>query len=115
MMSLATIHALEDEAARRAARKHLRPYVIWDANEIESYPPFPFPNLGSHRDRGWELVSEWICDSSGFGASDEPALTVERLKNELRITQAEHPRYGYGIISEGQFQIILGVFEEQDG
>lgn len=117
MMSLETIKALEDMAAKRAAQKNLVPYVPFDENEIRSYGKdgvrFPFPSLGSHRPEGWDLVGDYLCDSSGLGADDEPALTSGQLRLKLLVDYAKDETYGYAIISEGQFQIVLGVFEKE--
>jgi hypothetical protein len=113
MMSLDSIQQLSREATRKASRKHLEPYVPHDEAEIESYPPFPFPNLGDHKAKGWKLVDTLFVDSSGFGASDEPALSVRQLKAKLLELQRADKTYGYGIVEAGQFQLYLGVFERR--
>ena len=43
-------------------------------------------------------------DSSGFGASDEPALSFGQFKKILKVG------FGYAIIEEGQFQVYVGEF-----
>jgi hypothetical protein len=114
MMDLRTIKALEDEQAERAASERSEPYVPWDCAEIQEYAlarPFPFPNIGSYRPDGWKLVDEWLCDKTGWGQESEPALTVDGLKRKLVLDCEAHETHGFAIISEGQFQIVLGVFE----
>ena len=114
MMSLRTIEVLADEAAARAAKTGLEPYQPWDEVEVEGYGAshgFPFPNIGSHRPRGWRLVETLFCDATGMGADWEPALTVSALRAKLIEHQREGREYGYAIIEEGQFQLTLGVFE----
>jgi hypothetical protein len=108
MLDYQTIRELSDKAAREAARKNLTPYVPFNAAEIDDYPPFPFPNLGSHRPAGWQLVDEWFCDSSGLGADDEGALSTRQLIARLRENVPNG--YGYGVIEAGEFQVVLGVF-----
>ena len=115
MMSLSAIRALADEQARKAARAKKQPYVPHDAAEIDRWTRFPFPNIGSYRPPGWKLVDDWLCDKSGFGAPHEPALTVEQLKARLKDHTEAEQTYGYAIIEEGQFQIVLGVFEQIEG
>jgi hypothetical protein len=102
------------EACRKAAKTGMLPYVPLHEDEIDAFPPFPFPFLGDYRPTGWKLVEELFCDSSGFGASDEPALSVEQLKRKLtELQRTEGKAYGYGIIEAGQFQLYLGVFERR--
>jgi hypothetical protein len=114
MMSLATIHALEREAGKNAAQEGLLPYVPIHENEIETYPPFPFPILGDYRPKGWELVEELFCDSSGWGGSGEPALSVPQLKRKLiELQRANNATYGYGVTEAGEFQLYLGVFKRR--
>lgn len=123
MFSPATIREMEYKAAREAARKGRRPFVIHDEAEIDRFPPFPFPFIGDHCPKGWAVITDddgkditLFVDTSGFGAADEPALTVNQLKNELRNwlkKGAEEKRtFGFALISLGQFQGYLGVFEK---
>lgn len=108
MMGIETIKQMSREAGERAAREGKRPYLL-DDGEIETLPPFPFPNLGSYVPDGWEEVERLFVDASGFGADWEPALTVEQFKDELR--EREGKGYGYAIVEAGQFQVYVGVFK----
>lgn len=103
-MSERAIIAESDRAAKIAARKKRVPYIVWP-RDVAKWPPFPFPNIGSYRPKGYKLVDTILCDNSGFGSSDERALTAAQLK--LRIKKG----FAYAIIEEGQFQILLGEFE----
>lgn len=115
-MDPSTIKALEDEQAKKAARSKKKPYVPFDGDEIRGYAtngkPFPFPNIGSYRPKGWTLVEELFCDKSGLGEDWEPALTIDQLKNKLLEHMQSDKDYGYAITSEGPFQLYLGVFEK---
>jgi hypothetical protein len=108
MMSLSTIRQLSREAAERAADQGKRPYLV-EQEDIEYWRdrqvPFPFPNLGDYVPDGWEQVDTLFCDSSGWGAPGEPALTREQLLDVLE------PGFGYAVIEAGQFQVYLGKFK----
>lgn len=104
MMSLATINALATEQGQKARTLDLEPHYITFQEEIDSYPPFPFPNIGGYVPKGFEEIDSVFVDSSGFGASDEPALTIDQLKKWLE------PGYWYAITEEGQFQIYISKF-----
>lgn len=111
MWSLEVINYLNNEAARKARRQHKEPHVP-TLDDIDNYPPFPFPHLGPFVPPGWEQVEDalWFADSSGWGRDDEPALSVRRLKNELRQYIAENPTHGFGIVECGQFQCYVAAF-----
>lgn len=113
MMDTDTIRALADEQAEIAAREGHTPYVPWDAAEVDAYGVsrnVPFPNIGSYEPFGWELVESQLVDSSGFGADDEPALTLPQLR--AWVSENLRASSGYAIIEEGQFQIVIGRFQK---
>jgi hypothetical protein len=66
------------------------------------------PNIGDYRPKGYKLVDTLFVDKYGFGTEREPALThgqlVQRVKNFGL-------NYGYAIIEEGEFQMVVGVFK----
>jgi hypothetical protein len=105
MWSLEVINQLNKEAGDKARAQRVEPYFIHYPEEIDGYPPFPFPNIGDDEPEGWEQVDDFFCDSSGFGSSSEPALTPEQLKRKLE------PGFGYAIIETGQFQLVIGKFK----
>ena len=53
MWSLETLDYLNRQAARKAGRSNREPYVP-ALEEIDNFPPFPFPNLGPYVPAGWE-------------------------------------------------------------
>lgn len=112
MMSLGTIHAL---ASGRVAGgvEDREPYVPWDADEVDGYPPFPFPNIGSYEPEGWEEVVRFFCDKTGWDYSGG-ALTHVQLKERLKRTISEAVKLGrtvgFAIVEEGQFQLYVGAF-----
>jgi len=112
MWSLETLDYLNREAARKARNAKREPFVP-SLKDINNFPPFPFPNLGPYVPAGWERVEDavWFVDSSGWGRSDEPALTVEQLKNELRQYVGENPDHGFAIVECGQFQCYVSAFK----
>jgi hypothetical protein len=104
MMSLEAIKDESRRQARRAARLHKRPY-IYEEDDKGKFPPFPFPNIGDYRPKGYRLVNQYFVDKTGWGTSSEPALTLDQLLEVLR------PGMGYAIIEEGEFQLYIGEFE----
>ena len=113
MMSLEAIKAESLEASARAARYHLKPYVVYDTVELGNMPPFPFPAFGDeYEPKGWEFVEELFCDSSGMGADDEPALTARGLLDYIEQHLYEDDTYGYAIGRVGQFQVYVKVFKK---
>lgn len=107
MYDLATIKSMNAERGREARKAGKEPFTITSESQISTMPPFPFPNIGSHRPKGWKLIEEYFVDSSGLGASDELALTTSQFKAKLKVGRA------YAIIEEGQFQVRVGEFVRQ--
>jgi len=116
MMSGSQIRSMQQEAAEEAARNSLTPFVYWKHDDLG--PPFPMPNLGDYVPPGWERVDDFMVDSSGFGAPDEPALTVDqfraRIEREIAKYNAESKTVGWAIIEVGQFQVVIGEFTMVD-
>lgn len=107
MYSLEVIEQINREAASAACEDDKEPLLITSEEQIADMPPFPFPALGDYVPLGWRDTGERLfCDSSGIGAPEEPALTTDQLKLKLEVGKA------YAIVEEGQFQVYLGVFEE---
>lgn len=62
--------------------------------------------------KGYELIKEFFVDNSGFGSSDEPALTPDRFIRELAdILKENHSCYSF-ITNAGQFQVYIGIFKK---
>ena len=100
MYSLATIIDMNEEATRKAKHSGKRPLEF--TGDLDN---LSIPNLGNYVPRGWKLVKTYFVDSSGFGSEDEPAMTIEMFKRQLKVG------YGYAVIEEGQFQVYVGEFE----
>ncbi len=108
MFSLATIDYLAREAAEKAAKKKLVPFLV-EKEDLRKMPPFPFPNLGDYRPPGWELIDEFFVDHSGWGKPGERALTAKQFLAKIE------PGFGYGIIEQGEFQLWVGKFRQKGG
>jgi hypothetical protein len=57
---------------------------------------------------GYTFIKSYFVDSSGFGFSDELAMTFNAFIDEIK------PGYAYGIIDAGQFQVYIGEFKPLD-
>jgi hypothetical protein len=77
MMSLEAIRYVNQQIGARAAQEGLVPYVPFNADETDYYPPFPFPHLGYYQPDDWERTeAHWFIDKTGWGREEEPALTA---------------------------------------
>jgi len=116
MMSLALIEELNREAGDKARTEDIHPYLIKTLTQINNMPPFPFPFVGDAAEdfdiRYGERITNLFCDSSGMGAEDEPALTVNQLVEKLKeLFFANHEELRVAIVEHGQFQLYLGVWK----
>ena len=62
--------------------------------------------------KGYSLIVELFCDSSGFGSPDEPAMTPSQLIDELKRITNERGTVYTAITGQGQFQVYVGVFQK---
>ena len=114
MLSAQTLHDINTTIAVKAAQKGLTPYVPWNLEEVQEHGVdfLRFiPNIGYLELPDWDLVESHLCDKSGLGREDEPALTVGQTLELIEEWTAKGS-YGYAIIEEGQFQVVLGIFEK---
>jgi hypothetical protein len=104
MMDLQTISRLSREQARRAARLHKKPYLFEEEDRgIGCF--INFPNIGDYRPKDWELGETYFVDKFGF-EYDGRALSHKMLAERLKAG------YGYAIIEEGEFQLVVGEFKQ---
>jgi hypothetical protein len=111
MMSLRAIIAVNQEIAAEAAQERLVPYVPFNLDEIDFWPPIPFPNLGYFEPDGWEKTDQsWFVDKTGVGRSKEPAMTLDQFKRAIREYVRKNPGHGFAITEEGEFQATISAF-----
>jgi hypothetical protein len=106
MYGLETIREMNKKKGQVSAKKNLKPYVLLSTSDVDTMPPFPFPNFGTYRPKDWKLINTYFVDSSGWGSSGEMALTVSEFKQKLRVG------FGYAIVEAGQFQVYVGEFKK---
>lgn len=109
MMSAEVIHDMALKAARKAAREKKIPLVI----EKEDLPLLAqgepirggFPFLGEYVPKGWTRTENtYFVDSSGWGSSSEPALSLQRFLEKVV------PGRGYAVVEAGQFQVYVAEY-----
>jgi len=137
MMDIETIVALNKEQGRKSKRNAIKP-VRFEEEDIEQAregiisPLKKIVNLGDYVPKGWkrfntkkiadqlEISFSWkilnngglFVDSSGFGSDSEPALSVNQFLEMIIKLYDFNKDLGFAIYSEGQFQLTVGVYEE---
>lgn len=108
---------MDEIAAERAAEAEEEGLVPLRAKEIlvyfEATGRFNIPFLGTYVPTGWirdDNIQPLFVDSSGFGAEDEPALTISQFVKRLETFAKSTDPYGFGILEAGQFQLYIGVY-----
>lgn len=131
MMSQSTIDDLNRTASADAAKLHRHPFVV-EQGDIDKWkadlasrrtPTLPFPMLGNKDPQGWQADPG---DGEGYGRGDFDSngdLFVSKLavfqKDGPAATLAElighlKPGKGYGLHSEGQFQVFVRQYRKAD-
>ena len=127
MMSLREINRITDEMAAKAERRNTRPKVFGAFADPSTVRGIPF--IGTYRAPGWVTASieelttpsdvpysrvantnatepYLMVDKSGWGGSNEPALTIGELCSLIRA----NPTLGWAVVEEGQFQVVVAAF-----
>ena len=119
MWDLDTIIRMNEKASQEAAEARSKPLRLpvgfaWPPTEAK--PPMSVPFLGDQKeaefDEQFVRLDTLFVDTSGFGAEDEPALTLHQLGAKLRELSEEHGPLYLGILESGPFQAYLGVWKE---
>ncbi len=102
MLSLEEIKRVNTEAMKKAERETEQPYVakVDGDTGVRSAP-----NIGDYTPNGWRPTKKYFVDSSGFGASDELALTFSQFLMKVK------EGYGYAVCERGEFQVYIQEFE----
>lgn len=114
MWGLETIRKINHEAAVKAREARLEPTVLESEEQLEDWPPFPLPHLGdacADIDKENERVETLFVDSSGMGAENEPALTINQFKTQLKSLMGEYGSLKLAIEDQGQFQVHIAVWK----
>ena len=139
MMDVQTMDELQSKAAYHARVNKLQPKTfsedeLLNMSDGDISGLKDIPDFGHYRPQGWKrfnvkdikskLTHQYkiydgnknhgtlFCDASGFGRSDEPAMTLYECLETIQELNYIRPGLGYGIVRTGQFQIDLGVFVE---
>lgn len=137
MMDIETIVAMNKEQGRKAKRNGRGPTQFEEEDIIQAEEGLLTPlkkitNLGNYIPKGWKrfntnelkdqlgLPYDWkfldngglFVDSSGFGSDNEPALSVRQCLETISKLLRIRDDLGFAICSEGQFQLTIGVYEE---
>lgn len=126
MLSSGQIVRMSEDQAKLSKVVGLRP-VAYTFDDLRTFPPFPFPFIGSYVPDGFEAIEDesgnvvtLFADSSGFGRDDELALSVNGLVRELGKLVLRYGQPGHnvnrslilyaGIVESGEFQVVVGLF-----
>ena len=115
MIEAKEVIAIIDRMTEIAKRKQTQPAVptaamreAWLRGSDLGGMGFKLSSLGDFVPDGWELVETHFVDTSGFGRSDEPALSFTRF---AKLLATANPKYGFAVTSAGQFPAHVGEYK----
>ena len=104
--------AITQQRRREAAEEGLEPYVPGCPDAIDFWQRIRLPNIGYLEPDGWERTEQsWFVDKTGWGRTNEPALTLEQFKKELHNYIRANSAAGYAVTQEGEHQLVVSAFK----
>lgn len=112
MMGIEYIRQINEERGTEAKYLGLEPVVLDVDSPFLNEDIRSIPHLGNYVPDGWELEKSHFVDATGWGSPDEPAMTFDQFRTQIRMedANADEP-IGFAIIEAGQFQIYIGQFK----
>ena len=114
MWGLETIRHMNEEAATKARDVGSVPYRMGSLDELDKWPPFPFPHLGyacGEVDGTHKRLDTLFVDSSGYGSEGEAALTLGAFIARLTALYDEHGPLLLAVEEVGQFQVYIAIWK----
>jgi len=110
------IERLNREAAKRARIRQIEP-ARWENPEVPfSETPPTIPDLGdacADWDARFKRVDTLFMDISGWGAEEEPSLTLDQFQTQMASLISLHGPCLLAIEERGQFQAYIAVWAEE--
>lgn len=112
MYSLETLKSLNDnEVKAYFDEKPLKRILISrDAFQAPDYTGADVSGIEEHF--GVKILKEYFVDSSGFGSSNEPALTIADFTAAIALLLRSNRKRQYfaAVTGAGQFQVFVTIF-----
>jgi len=93
------------------------PYVPSGTDELDGFPPFPFPVLGNILPDGWEPAGQHWPVRTGNGDGDGLAIECDEFKRSLAGYIRRNPGHGFAVVEEeDEGEAVVAAFrrvEEQ--
>ena len=86
------------------------PYVPANADELDGWPPFPFPNLGKLVPECWERTGQTWLVGARHVCGDRMVLSCDEFKRQLGGYILRHPGHGFGVVDDGDCQAVVAAF-----
>lgn len=115
MMTGTQIREIAEDRGKVAKRLRLEPFAPESEDDIEFvWNSRGFPNLGAYVPKGWTLGPDeddfLLVDKTGLDDSGW-ALTQRQLRHFITTNLGQG--WGYAVVEEGQFQVVVGVFKRE--
>lgn len=94
----------------RPVEEGLVPYVPSGTEELDGFPPFPFPVLGNIVPDGWELAGQrWLVQTENIDG-DGLALTGDDFRRCLTGYICRNPGHGFAVVGEDDGEAVVAAF-----
>jgi hypothetical protein len=94
----------------------LVPYVPTGTEELDGFPPFPFPTVGNILPDEWEPAGRRWLVRTGSGSGDGLAMGCDEFKGSLAGYIRRNPGHGFAVVEQDDGEAVVAAFrrvEEQ--
>jgi hypothetical protein len=88
----------------------LVPYIPTGAEELDCFPPFPFPVVGNILPDGWEMAGQRWLVRTGNSDGDGLAMECDEFKGSLAGYIRHHPGHGFAVVEEDEGEAVVAAF-----
>jgi hypothetical protein len=96
--------------SRQTAEEGIVPYVPTGTEELDGFPPFPFPVLGNILPDGWEPSGQRWLVRTGNSDGDGLAMACDEFKRSLGRYILKHPNHGFAVVEEDDDETVVAAF-----
>jgi len=96
--------------SRQAVEEGIVPCIPSSTDDLDSWPPFPFPVVGNILPDGWKPAGQRWLVRTGNGDGDGLAMECDEFKRSLAGYIRRHPGHGFAVVEQDECEAVVAAF-----